>query len=118
MVFDLNMCGKCLYHALDILGYYREMAEQKGISLLAIAGIKEKWEESEIIGLHQSGALFFPVKIMKKEELFGDLKITEPDLIDTPVFFYLDKDFRVLDVFKPGYLKTEELYRWLSLILD
>jgi hypothetical protein len=90
----------------------------KGISLLAIAGVKDKREESEIIGLHQSGALFFPVKIMKKEELFGDLKITEPDLIDTPVFFYLDKDFRVLDVFKPGYLKTEELYRWLSLILD
>jgi len=81
-------------------------------------GVKDKREESEIIGLHHSGALFFPVKIMKKTDLFGALKVTEPDLIDTPFFFYLDKDFRVLDVFKPGYLKTEELFKWINMIVD
>ncbi len=118
MVFNLDICGKCLHDALDILGYYREITGQKNVVFLAIAGISDKREESEIIALHKSGDLFFPIKIMKKTDLFDSLKISEPDIVDTPLFFYIAGDFRVLDIFKPRYLETKDLYKWISLILD
>ncbi|MCK4763404.1 MAG: hypothetical protein KAW12_14490 [Candidatus Aminicenantes bacterium] len=118
IIFDLTVCGKCLHEELRILSYFKEIAAEKNISFLAVVGITDKSEESKIINLSRSGELFFPVRIVEVDSLYRIFKLKNESYIDTPFFFYTSNDFRVLDIFKPAYLQTEEFYKWLEIILQ
>lgn len=118
MIFDLKVCGKCLYDALEVLKYFKERAQEKKILYLALIGLNNKDRESEIISLYRCGNLFFPFKISKVGSIYEIFKLNSNNYLDTPFFFYLDYNYKVLDIFKPVYLETEEIYNWMEIVTN
>lgn len=117
MVFDLTVCGKCLHEELAILNLFNEELNKKQISILGIIGISSKSEEAEIIKLQKLGAITFPFKTMEVNSLYEVFGLNKENFLDTPFFVFTNVNFYVLDIFKPVYLKTEELKKWLKIII-
>ena len=116
MVFDLTVCGKCMHEELALLKDYKEIAENKGIIFLALVGTTDKSEESEIINLYRSKILFFPFKTINVSDLYKKFHLEEGVYLDTPFFVYTSIDLKILDIYKPFYLDTKELSKWLEII--
>lgn len=117
MIFDMSVCGSCLREELRTLSHYKDISRVSNVTLLAITGVTGKNDESSIISLYRSGELFFPFKMVNKNSLYESFKLKTDENLDTPIFFYIDNEFRVLDIFKPRYMQTEGLDRWLAMIL-
>ena len=118
MVFDLTVCGKCLHEGLATLKHFQERIESRNVGLLAIAGIANTSEESEIINLYSSGEMPFPCKTMSVDELYKEFELDKEHFLDTPFFIYTSHQFKVLDIFKPELFETKELRRWLKILAD
>jgi len=118
MIFDFTVCGKCLHEELVTLKDFKEKAEQKNIFFLAIIGISDKSEESEIINLHRTGDIYFPCKVVNIEFLYKTFNLDMENFLDTPFYIYAAHTFKVLDIFKPRYLDTKEFNKWLTIITN
>lgn len=118
IIFDLTVCGKCLHQELEMLEEYKEWALSNDIFFLAIAGVADKSEESEIINLHHSGLLSFPCKIVDASLVYEGFLLNKEHFLDTPIFFYSTPGLKFLDIFKPAYLDTQGLKKWLEIILE
>jgi len=44
--------------------------------------------------------------------------LSSDNYLDTPFFIYLSNNLTVIDIFKTPYLQSEELKKWLLLILN
>ena len=116
ILFDITVCGNCLYEELRVLNYFKPMMGDKNLKFLAVAGLVDSGEEAAIISLNRSGLLTFPCKVVNVKELYDRFKLDKEDFLDTPFFLYISHEYRVLDVFKPQYMDTKELSKWLEII--
>ena len=116
MLFDLTVCGRCLDDQLKLLDTYREIINSKNISILGIVGIINKSEESDIINRYRTGTIFFPIKFIDVEVIYNTFGISQERFIDTPFYVYTSHDFKILDIFKPEYMDTRRLEKWLDII--
>lgn len=118
MLFDFTVCGRCLHDELGILKHLKEEIEQKNIYILAIIGIVGKKEESEIIGLHNAGHIFFPFKTVTVDLLYDTFGLTRERFLDTPFYIYTSHDLKVMSIFKSQYLDTKEFEKWLQILTN
>ena len=117
MIFDLTVCGKCLNQSFEILNEFKLKAEESNILVSVIAGITNKSEESEIIGLYRSGQMLFPFITMKNEEMYKTFKLPTDKYLDSPLFIFTNSSFEIIDIFKQVYLDDKELRRWMQIIM-
>lgn len=118
IIFDMTVCGQCLNSAIDTLRTFDEVLFQKGIRILSFIGISHPNEESEIIDSHRSGKIFFPYQPIPVDILYKSFLIDRNTFLDTPLFVYTDHEYKIIDIFKPKYLETEELLKWLTTIAE
>jgi hypothetical protein len=116
MIFDLTVCGKCLFDGLETLKAFRERLENKNIFVLAIVGVSAKSEESKIIELHSAGDIFFPCLTVPVDELYSMFGLNQEQFVDTPFYMYTTHQFQVLNIFKPPYLDKKEFKKWIKIL--
>ncbi len=116
MVFDFTVCGKCLDYSFDMVTMFRDKFEEQMILPLAIVGISNKREESEILGFYRSGKMPIPFKTLEVEDLYRSFRLDLDNYIDTPFFILTTGALEVIEIFKPIYLDEKELGKWLDSI--
>lgn len=116
MLFDLTVCGRCLDDQLKLLDTYGDIIKSRNISILGIVGIINKSEESEIINRYRTGTIFFPVKFIEVGALYDSFGISQESFIDSPFYVYTSHNFKIVDIFKPEYMDTRRLEKWLGTI--
>lgn len=114
MVFNLTVCGSCLDEHLRYINRIKDKIKQKDITMLAVIGINDEKEKSEVVVLHESGRLPFPYAFLIAAEVDELLGISKKDnYLDTPVYFLLDTSSVVESIIKPDGPDTTLLGMWL-----
>lgn len=118
MIFDMTVCGKCLNEELRILKSYESPLKGKNIGIIAIIGVVDQNEKSQIIALRQLGEIFFPVVYVKPDTIYHLFKLKKGQFLDSPFYVFTSPDFNVLDVYKAPYMKSKELEKWIISLIN
>lgn len=113
-IFDIASCGKCVAQELEVLRSFINTAKKKKICFLAIVGITDRNEESTILGLYRKNLLPFAFMTLKSDTIYQIFYLNEEKYLDTPIYFFTDSSFRIIDIFKSIAYKSEESSEWLK----
>jgi hypothetical protein len=112
VAFNLTVCGQCLSDQLILLHNLKNKVHSR-VGLLAVIGIADETEKSEVLSMYQSGLLTFPFTFVEDDSLDSLFALEGNLYLDTPIYFVVDNLFRVQDVYKPPAYDIPPLERWL-----
>lgn len=116
MLSNLQVCGHCMEEELILLKQYRDILKFNNIQILLFFGVSNSFDDSYLLQKIKEDKLFFPIHKIKTSDMINQFGISNPSLFNTPFYIFLDANYKIIDIFKPAYMKTRELSLWLSLL--
>ncbi len=119
MVFNPEVCGKCVRDGLQTLQEFSEVTTGSGIDLVALIGVETIEDKSYTLQLQETGELFFPFEYREADELEANFPMaTESGYTDAPLYFLLNNDLVVQAAFKSEQRNPKTFHDWLALVLS
>ncbi|HEX6902995.1 MAG TPA: hypothetical protein VF789_24980 [Thermoanaerobaculia bacterium] len=115
VVFNPTTCGQGLRGHLSTIRVLQERLGSEHVAFLGLVGADTREDQTYTLNLRNSKLMTFPFSYVRSRELarFFPLE-AETGFSETPIYLWVDRDFRIKSVFRPDSIEPEGLERWLE----